>query len=132
VKNRKFSPSKSRTNHSLDVGNNKNSEISEMGNTGNTEKLYEFLTLKLIKPIKYQDLSDLCFSLFCTIEILPESIKPIKITKETLGLTFEKISFSNNMFEYSKNYWIKQIEKYMKLGKYPNLKDAQILLGTNK
>lgn len=114
------------------VGNNKNSEISEMGNTGNTEKLYEFLTLKLIKPIKYQDLSDLCFSLFCTIEILPESIKPIKITKETLGLTFEKISFSNNMFEYSKNYWIKQIEKYMKLGKYPNLKDAQILLGTNK
>jgi len=101
------------------------------------EKLYNYLTLKLQKTINYEDLNNLCFSLFCTLDILPENLQSLKITKNVLALIFTKILIENSI-EYSdldniinEENWIKQIDKSMKNNNWPNIENAKILLASN-
>jgi hypothetical protein len=102
------------------------------------EKLYKFLNLKLQKPVNYEDLNNLCFSLFCTLEILPQNLQSLKITKKVLSKIFAQIASENNI-EFNgldniakENNWIDQIDKSMTLDKWPNIEKAGILLGRNK
>ena len=102
-----------------------------------SEKLYDYLSLKLQKPINYEDLNNLCFSLFCTLEILPENLQCLKITKNVLALIFTEILTENyNEFNdlYSvinEEHWIEQIDKSMKKNNWPNIENAKILLESN-
>jgi hypothetical protein len=101
------------------------------------DKLYNYLTLKLQKTINYEDLNNLCFSLFCTLDILPENLQSLKITKNVLALIFTKILIENSI-EYSdldniinEENWIEQIDKSMKNNNWPNIENAKILLESN-
>ncbi|NRR93557.1 hypothetical protein HSX10_18445 [Winogradskyella undariae] len=111
-----------------------------------TEKLYKYLNLKLQKPVNYNDLNNLCFSLFCTLDILPENLQSLIITKKNLAKTFIKIITENDVYNNSientsefngfdvilnENDWIEQIDKSMRMDKWPNIENAKILLGTN-
>ena len=97
------------------------------------EKLYDYLILKLPNSVDFRDLYNLCFSLFCTLDILPKNLRSLKITKSVLALTFMKISDIKNIYEYTnESDWIEQIDSFLKLeNNYPNHENARILLGTN-
>lgn len=97
------------------------------------EKLYDYLILKLTNSVDFSDLYNLCFSLFCTLDILPENLRSLKITKSVLAQTFMKISLTKNISEYTnESDWIEQIGNFLKLeNNYPNHEYARILIGTN-
>jgi len=97
------------------------------------EKLYNYLILKLPNSVDYKDLYNLCFSLFCTLDLLPESLRSLKITKGVLALTFMKIAVIKNISEYiTERDSIYQIDSFFKLdNNLPNHENARILLGTN-
>ena len=108
---------------------------SEMNSS---EKLYDYLNLKLPKSVNYKDLYNLYYSLFCTLNLLPENLKSLKLTKEVLAITFVKLSKEKNITElvsinniHDEKYWIEQIAICMKADKWPNYENARILLGTN-
>ncbi len=98
-----------------------------------SEKLYDYLNLKLQKPVSYEDLNNLCFSLFCTLDVLPKNLKSLEVTKGVLALTFMKIAAIKNVSEYAtESSWIDQIDNFLKLdNSFPNHENARILLGTN-
>ena len=98
------------------------------------EKLFDYLHLKLQKTINYDELNNLCFSLFCTLDILPENLQSLKITKNVLALIYTKF-LTENFNEFSdldtiinEEYWIEQIRKSMVKDIWPNIENAKILL----
>ncbi len=97
------------------------------------EKLYDYLILKLPNSVDFSDLYNLCFSLFCTLDILPKNLRSLKITKSVLALTFMKIAEIKNISEYTnESDWIEQIDSFLRLeNNYPNHENARIILGTN-
>ncbi|SNR62397.1 hypothetical protein [Flavobacterium sp. ov086] len=98
------------------------------------EKLSSYLNLKLQKPINYEDLNNLCYSLFCTVDILPEDLQSLKITKNVLALIRTEIlienfnEFSDLADSINEEYWIEQIRQSMINGIWPNIENARILL----
>ncbi len=112
--------------------------------TQSAEKIYDYLNWKLAKSLKYNELYNLYYSLFCRIDILPENLKYLKLTKKVLALTFVKLSTEKNITELSnqcssevltindildENHWIEQIAISMKADKWPNHEKARILIG---
>lgn len=97
------------------------------------EKLYNYLNSKLPISVDYKELYNLCFSLFCTLDILPEELRSLKITKGVLTHTFMKIATIKNVAECTtESDWIYQIDNFLKLdNNFPNHENARILLGTN-
>lgn len=98
------------------------------------EKLFDYLHLKLQKTINYEDLNNLCFSLFSTLDILPENLQSLKITKNVLALIYTKF-LTENFNEFSdldtiinEEYWIEQIRKSMVKDIWPNIENVKILL----
>ncbi|WP_199885832.1 hypothetical protein [Flavobacterium bizetiae] len=98
------------------------------------EKLFDYLHLKLQKTINYEDLNNLCFSLFSTLDILPENLQSLKITKNVLALIYTKF-LTENFNEFSdldtiihEEYWIEQIRKSMVRDIWPNIENVKILL----
>ncbi|WP_178991042.1 hypothetical protein [Winogradskyella schleiferi] len=113
--------------------------------TESAEILYDYLNLKLPNSLNYKELYNLYYSLFCTLDILPENLKSLKLTKETLALTFAKLSTVKNISKLpnqhsselllisniqNKKYWIQQIGIFMKADKWPNHENARKLIGT--
>ena len=109
------------------------------------EKLFDYLNLKLPNSLNYEEFHNLYYSLFCTLDILPENLKSLKLTKEVLALTFVKLSTEKNIAELlnqssselktinniqDEKYWIEQIAICMRADKWPNQENARILLGT--
>lgn len=109
------------------------------------EKLYEYLNLKLPNSLNYEELYNLYYSLFCTLDILPKNLKSLKLTKEALALIFVKLSTEKNIIELlnqynselitindiqDEKYWIEQIAICMRADKWPNHENARILLET--
>lgn len=101
-----------------------------------SEKLYKYLNLKLPGSVDYEDLYNLYYSLFCTLDILPDNLKSLKLTKEVLALTFAKLSSNRNITKLvfnnkitDENYWIEQIAISMTADKWPNHEKARILIG---
>lgn len=110
-----------------------------------TETLYNFLNSRLPKSLNYNDLNNLYYSLFCTLEILPENLKSLKLTKEVLARTFVKLSTEKNIIKLTnqyrselipikdiqdEKYWIEQIAISMRTDNWPNYEKARILIGT--
>ncbi len=97
-----------------------------------SEKLYNYLKLSINQPVNYEDLNNLCFSLFCTLDILPENLQSLKITKGVLAVTFTKIATIKGVNKNrTEKDWHKQIDNYLKLkNNLPNHQNARILLGT--
>lgn len=79
-------------------------------------------------------MNNLCFLLFCSLDILPENLQSLKITKNVLALIFTKILTENhNQFNdlfhiINEQHWIEQIDKSMKKNNWPNIEKAKILL----
>ena len=93
------------------------------------DRLYNYLKLKEV--MNYEDLDNLCFSLFCTTDILPENLKSLRITKDVLAQTFMKLVIDKKKNEKSdKNYWTDLIDQSLILGKSPNLQKARTILGS--
>ncbi|PKV48883.1 hypothetical protein ATE84_0899 [Aquimarina sp. MAR_2010_214] len=110
------------------------------------EILYNYLNQKLQNSLDYEDLYNLYYSLFCTLDILPKNLQSLKLTKEVLALTFVKLVSKKNIVQPSiennsqltyfndvtdKNHWIEQIKICMIADKWPNTERARILLETN-
>ncbi len=94
-------------------------------------RLYKYLNENLRKSVNMADLDNLCFSLFCTTDILPETLQSLEITKEVLAGTFTRIAVDKNSSETgTKNYWISLIDRSLGIGKEPDMKKARTLLGT--
>lgn len=104
--------------------------------------LFSFLNLKLEKDITYEGLFNLCYTLFCTLDILPENLKSLKLSKEVLATTFAKLVSERKIINPNTNkssefmfndisdekHWIEQIKAHMIADKWPNTESAQILL----
>lgn len=102
------------------------------------EKLYDYLNQKLPTSVSYKDFYNLYYSLFCTLDILPENLRSLILTKETLAFTFVKLSVSKNITELisndnitNENHWIEQIAISMRADEWPNHKNAKMLIRTN-
>ncbi len=108
------------------------------------EKLYEYLNSKLPNSLNFEELYNLYYSLFCTLDILPDNLKSLKLTKEALALTFVKLSTEKNITELfnpynselitinniqDEKYWIEQIAICMRADKWPNHENSRILIG---
>lgn len=102
-----------------------------------TQSLYNYLNQKLPNKVNYDDLFNLCYSLFCTIDILPENLQKLAISKEVLGETFAKLASMKEVNSIpseniqNKEHWISQIRTSMIIDKEPNIKNAQNLLEPN-
>lgn len=99
-------------------------------------KLYEYLNPRLPNIINYEDLHNLYYTLFCTLDILPDNLKSLKLSKEVLAKTFSKLSSEKNITKLEsncnltdENYWIEQIAISMRADKWPNYEKARILIG---
>jgi len=102
------------------------------------EKLYEYLNNKLPHSLTYEDLHNLYYSLFCTLDILPENFRSLKLTKEVLAFTFAKLSTKKNVTELiyndnimDENHWIEQIAISMRADEWPNHENARKLIEPN-
>lgn len=104
-----------------------------------SESLFEYLNQKLVNPIKFKDLNNLYFSIFCTTDILPSELQLLKITKPVLSKTFAKLANGLTIIEKNNSefliedlskekYWIDLIDTNLKIGKTPDLKSANALL----
>ncbi|REG99001.1 hypothetical protein [Flavobacterium aquicola] len=104
--------------------------------------LFSYLSLKLENAVTYEDLFNLCFALFCTLDILPENLKTLKLSKEVLAMTFAKLARERKIINFNTNksielmfndisdekHWIEQIKVHMIANKWPNKESARILL----
>ncbi|WP_281637264.1 hypothetical protein [Flavobacterium marginilacus] len=112
----------------------------------NAETLFNYLNLKLENAVNYEDLYNLCYTLFCTLDILPENLKSLKLTKEVLAKTFIKLVAEKNVTKSdNKNksqesifsdisdekHWIEKIRMHMIADKWPNIESAKMLLERN-
>lgn len=108
--------------------------------------LFCHLNLKLENTVTYEDLYNLCYTLFCTFDILPENLKSLKLSKEVLAMTFAKLvrekkiiepnnTNKSNAFIFNdisdEQHWIEQIKTNMIADKWPNTESARILLEGN-
>lgn len=108
--------------------------------------LFIHLNLKLENTVTYEDLDNLCYTLFCTFDILPENLKSLKLSKEVLAMTFAKLvrekkiiepnnTNKSNAFMFNdildEQHWIEQIKANMIADKWPNTESARILLEGN-
>ncbi|AXP82998.1 hypothetical protein CJ739_3940 [Mariniflexile rhizosphaerae] len=98
------------------VGNNlKKPKLTDKVEIESVEKLYNYLNSKLPISVDYKELYNLCFSLFCTLDILPEELRSLKITKGVLTHTFMKIAIIKNVAECTtESDWIDQIDNFLK------------------
>ena len=100
----------------------------------NTETLYDYLNQKLPNAVNYDEFYNLFYALFCTLDILPENLRTLKITKEVLAYTFAKLAtvkeINNSSFEDISNveHWLNQIRENMIKDKWPNIENARILI----
>lgn len=102
-----------------------------------TETLYNYLNQKLPNAVNYDEFYNLFYALFCTLDILPENLRTLKIKKEVLAHTFAKLAtvktINNSSFEDIRNeeHWINQIRENMIKDKWPNIENAIIFLQKN-
>ncbi|WP_025664646.1 hypothetical protein [Aquimarina megaterium] len=110
----------------------------------NLKDFFSYLNQSLPSNIDYRALSNLCLTLFCTIDILPEKFQSLELNKENLAILFSKIakekeipsyppiaslygaSFHNS---YDKGHWLEVMASVLKLGNEPDIKEAERLLG---
>ncbi len=103
---------------------------------------FSYLNESLPSDIDYRELSNLCITLFCTVEILPEKFQSLALNKENLATVFSKIakekgittyppiaslygaSFRNS---YDKGHWLEVQASVLKLGNKPDIKEAEKL-----
>jgi len=104
--------------------------------------LFSYLNPKLENVVPYEDLFNLCYTLFCTLDILPDDLKSLKLSKEILAKTFAKLvrerkivnlnTNKSNEFMFNEisdeRHWIEQIKVYMIADKWPNKESAKMLL----
>jgi len=104
--------------------------------------LFSYLSLKLENPVNYEDLLNLYYTLFCTLDILPQNLKTLKLSKEVLAMTFAKLARQRKIINFNTNrsielmfndisdekHWIEQIKAHMIADKLPNKESARILL----
>ncbi len=125
--------------------NNCNDNISESEvefEKRNAKTLFSYLSLKLENTVNYEDLFNLCYTLFCTLDILPENLKTLKLSKGVLAITFSKLAIERNIINFNPNqsiglmfndisdekHWIEQIKLHIIADKWPNKESARILL----
>jgi hypothetical protein len=108
-----------------------------------SDKFYLYLMGELPVEITIGDLEDMCFTLFCTVAILPKKYQSLKITKEVLAGAFariaEKRNESDNLIRDEadssvfilEKYWIDMISKKRSIGKMPNIRAMKKLLRSN-
>ena len=107
------------------------------------ETLFNYLNLKLENSVNYEDLYNLCYTLFCTLDILPENLKSLTLSKEVLAMTFvklvteKKVIKSDNKNKSQKSiykdisdekHWTEKIRTQMIADKWPNIESAKMLL----
>jgi len=125
--------------------NNCNDNISESEvefEKRSAKTLFIYLSLKLENTVNYEDLFNLCYTLFCTLDILPENLKTLKLSKGVLAITFSKLAIERNIINFNPNQsiglmfndisdeknWIEQIKLHIIADKWPNKESARILL----
>ena len=125
--------------------NNCNDNISESEvefEKRSAKTLFIYLSLKLENTVNYEDLFNLCYTLFCTLDILPENLKTLKLSKGVLAITFSKLAIERNIINFNpnqsielmfndisdENHWIEQIKLHIIADKWPNKESARILL----
>lgn len=107
------------------------------------ERLFLYLNRKMPVSVDYEDLANLCFSLYCTLDILPKNLQSLGITKDVLAMTFTSIARERNISVYSSDdfykknlfydctnnqHWIDLIDNCVKLDRSPDLTGAKALL----
>jgi len=129
----------------LKRNNNCNDNISESEvefEKRSAKTLFIYLSLKLENTVNYEDLFNLCYTLFCTLDILPENLKTLKLSKGVLAITFSKLAIERNIINFNPNqsielmfndisdekHWIEQIKLHIIADKWPNKESARILL----
>ncbi|RBW57528.1 hypothetical protein DS884_10760 [Tenacibaculum sp. E3R01] len=118
--------------YELDIKSLSESEVNR------AEKLYEYLNSELPYSLTFENLHNLYYSLFCSLDILPEYLKSLKLTKEVLAFTFAKLSTRKSITESisndnitDQNYWIEQISISITADEWPDYENAKKLIGEN-
>lgn len=108
-----------------------------------TKEIFHYLIQATSNNVTYKELSNLCLTLFCTSNVLPERFEETIIYKEKLAIIFSKIAEEKNIISYppiasfygasfhdthSIGHWLEIMASVLKLGREPNIEEAKNLL----
>jgi len=111
-----------------------------------TEDLKDFLLYlnkSLPDNVNYMNLSNLCLTIFFTVDILPEEFQSLELDKEALSIIFSEICKKRNVAthpnnaslfgasfhsSHDKGHWLEVLASVLKLNTKPNIEEAKKLL----
>lgn len=104
---------------------------------------FQYLNESLPENIGYIKLSNLCLTLFFTLDILPQKFQSLELNKETLSIVFSKVCEKRNIANYpydaclygasfhnthDKGHWLEVLASTLKLNAKPDIEEAKKLL----
>ncbi|CAM1362462.1 conserved hypothetical protein [Tenacibaculum litopenaei] len=102
-----------------------------------------YLNESLPDNIDYKDVSNLCLSIFFTVDFLPKKYQSLELNKEVLSIVFSEICKEKGIIAYpnsaviygasfhnshDKGHWLEVLASVFKLNIEPNIKEAKKLL----
>ncbi|WP_299125909.1 hypothetical protein [uncultured Tenacibaculum sp.] len=111
--------------------------------TDDFKDFFSYLNESLPDSTNYMDLSNLCITMFFTVDFLPEEFKSLELKKEALSIVFSKICEKRNIATYpydayiygasfhnthDKGHWLEVLASTLKLNTKPDIEEAKKLL----
>lgn len=106
----------------------------------NSKNFYSYLNQSLSNDISYEELSNLCLTLYCNTSILPEKFNSLDLNKEELAIIFSKIARERKIISYPPTasfygasfhnshdigHWLEVMASVLKLANEANIEEAK-------
>lgn len=99
---------------------------------------FSYLNKSLPKNINYMDLSNLCLTLFFTLDVLPKKYQSLELNREILSIVFSELCLKRKIIEYpskasfhsthDRGHWLEILASVLKLNTKPNIEEAKMIL----
>lgn len=111
--------------------------------TDDFKGFFSYLNKSLPDSTNYMNLSNLCLTMFFTVDFLPVEFKSLEFSKETLSIVFSKVCEKKNIATYpydaylygasfhnthDKGHWLEVLASALKLNIKPDIEKAKNLL----
>ncbi len=111
--------------------------------TDDFKDFFSYLNESLPDSTNYMNLSNLCLTMFFTLDFLPVEFKSLEFNKEVLAIVFSKVCKKRNIATYpydaylygasfhsthDKGHWLEVLASTLKLNVKPDIEEAKKLL----
>lgn len=117
--------------------------MSENIITDEFKDFFSYLNKSLPDSTNYMNLSNLCLTMFFTLDVLPKRFQSLELNKEALSIIFSKICKKRNITTYpydaclygasfhnthDKGHWLEVLASILKLKTKPDIEEAKKIL----